>query len=211
MKKAIIIGDGGHAKVIIDIIHEIGNIEIIGITSNMNYELNHRFCGYRILGKDDIFKNIDKNIYAVMGIGGYRDNTLRKRVFEYVKGLNITFLNIIHPSAVVSKSVKMGEGVVVFPGVVLNTEVIVGDDTIIATGATVDHESFIGNHVLISAGVTIGANCEISNSTLVALGAKVISGLRIGENSLIAAGAVVVKDIQNNSKVFGIPAKPVMK
>ena len=206
----IIIGSGGHAKVVVDIIEEMDVFNIIGVTT-VDQEPGSFFQGYTVLGNDDVLPDYQRKgiKHAVMGLGGYRDNRLRKKVFEFIKSLGFSFQNIIHPSAIVSKSAKLGEGVVIFPGAVLNTEVEVGNNSIIATGSTIDHETVIGNHVLVSAGVTVGAYSKIEDNVLLALGAKVISGIKIKANALIAAGAVVVKDVEENEKVFGIPAKPL--
>jgi UDP-perosamine 4-acetyltransferase len=209
MKKVIVIGSGGHAKVVIDILQEMKDNEIIGVTSN-SPKTNSVFFGYPVLGDDNVLNGYLKheNIYVAMGIGGYQDNHLRENVFHFIKSIGFTFINVIHPSAIISSSVKLGEGVVIFPGVVINTDVEIGNNTIVATGSSIDHETIVDDHVLISAGVTVGAYSTIEKGVLLALGSKVISGLTVGSYSLVAAGAVVVSNIDRNQRVFGIPAKP---
>jgi UDP-perosamine 4-acetyltransferase len=209
MKKVIVVGSGGHAKVVIDILQEMKDFEIIGVTSN-SLDINSRFGEYAVLGEDAVIKDfaIEGIYYAVMGLGGYRDNILRKTVFDLVKGMGMSFINAIHPSAIISKTAKLGEGVVIFPGVIINTDVQIGNNTIIATGSTIDHETIIGDHVLVSAGVTIGAYSKINDNAVIALGAKAVSGIIIGDNALVAAGAVVIKDVLPNETVYGIPAVP---
>jgi sugar O-acyltransferase (sialic acid O-acetyltransferase NeuD family) len=208
MKKVIVIGSGGHAKVVIDILQEMKGVAIAGVTSN-SIAKNSIFCGIPVIGEDIVIKDyVNKgNYFAAMGLGGYRDNYLRERVFHFIKNLGMSFINAIHPSAIISKTVKLGEGVVIFPGAVINTDVRIGNNTIIATGSTIDHETVVGDHVLVSAGVTIGAYSQIMEGVVLALGAKVISGVTIGANSLIASGAVVIKNIEDNKRVYGIPAK----
>lgn len=212
MKKIIVIGSGGHAKVVIDIIHEMNDYEIIGITSK-SLKSDTSFCGYPVLGEDNILNSFinDKNIFAAMGLGGYKDNYLRERVFRFVKGIGFNFINVVHPSANISKTVTMGEGNVFFPGVVVNTDVKLGNNIVVATGSTIDHETIVNDHVLISAGVTVGAYSVLEEGALLALGSKIISGVTIGSYSLVAAGAVVVNNIGQNQRVFGLPAKPVSK
>lgn len=212
MKRVIVIGDGGHANVVIDIINEMiangENIVIEGVTS-INNDCDELIMGYRVIGSDDIlFKYLNfKDIVVAIGIGGFTDNKLRERVFRKISEMGFNLLNVIHPSAIISKSVRLSRGIVVFPNVVLNTNVRIGDNTIIATSSSIDHDTIVKDHVLISAGVTIGANTEIGDNSLLALGSKVISNVRIGKNVLVAAGAVVVNDLEDNVKVFGMPAK----
>lgn len=206
-EKVIIVGDGGHAKIIIDILQEMDYYNILGVTSKEKDK--KQFFGLPVLGNDDVledyFKKGMKNI--AIGIGGFKDNKLREVIFnKYLsKGFNI--INAIHPKSIIAKSTIMGKGVVIFPGVILNPEVKLGNNVIIATGSTIDHETIIEDHCLISAGVTIGADTKIGEETLCALGSKIISAVSIGNKCLIAAGAVVVSDIEANSKVFGVPAK----
>jgi len=207
----IVIGSGGHAKVVIEILHALNNYTIIGVTSNSLHK-GDLFAGYNVLGEDSVLieYNPHKHLIA-MGLGGYKNNILREKVYSYVKKMGFNFVNVIHPQAILSESTKLGEGVVIFPGVVINSEVIIGDNTIIATGSTIDHETAIGNHVLVSAGVTIGAYSKLHDNSLIALGAKVISGIDIGKNAVVAAGAVVISNVSENETVYGIPALPKKK
>lgn len=208
MKKVIVIGSGGHAKVVIDILQEMEDVEIVGITST-SLDAGSLFFNYPVIGDDCKLVEYSNADYIIaIGLGGYRDNNLRAHVYNYVKGLGFNFINAIHPSAVISKSVIIGEAVVIFPGVIINTDVKIGNNSIIATGSTVDHETVIGNNVLVSAGVTIGAYATICDNSLIALGSSVISGVRIGENALVAAGAVVTKNVLDNEIVYGVPASP---
>jgi sugar O-acyltransferase (sialic acid O-acetyltransferase NeuD family) len=210
MKKepVILIGSGGHALIVADIIEQMDCFEIIGIISSSNEK--HPFLNYPILGNDDCLeiyfnKGIKK---AALGIGGYTSNELRASVFHKLKGMGFSIATAIHPKSTIAKGVAIGEGSCIFAGVVLNPAVSIGKNSIIATSSSIDHETKIGNHVLVSAGATIGANVIIDDGVLCALGTKIISGIHISKNSLIAAGAVVVNHLPENSKVFGVPAKP---
>ncbi len=207
MEKVIVIGDGGHAKVVIDIIECENKYEIIGVTSKD--KTHGKFFGYDILGNDsvliDYFKKGIKNV--AIGVGGFTDNVLRKKIFEKLDAIGFNIINAIHPSAVVSKYAKLGRGVVIFPNASINTDAILKDNVILVTNSSVDHESVIESHVLISAGVTVGANVSVGEGSLLGIGATVVSEKKIGKNTLVAAGACVVKDIGNNLRVFGIPAR----
>ena len=206
-KKVIVAGTGGHAKVIIDILQLMGVYEITGVTS-VTMERGSFFCGYPVIGKDrDIKSYVREKFCIAMGLGGFTDNSLRIKVYNYFKEHGFKFCNVIHPSVVISKSSVIGEATVLFPGVMINTDVTIGDNTIVATGSTIDHETRVGNNVLISAGVTLGAYAKIEDNSVIALGAKIVSGITVNKNNLIAAGAVVVKNTLENQTLFGIPAK----
>jgi sugar O-acyltransferase (sialic acid O-acetyltransferase NeuD family) len=208
MKDIIILGSGGHAKVVIDILERMNKYRIIGVTS-VSLEKGSSFLGYPVLGDDTVlpaYKEKGINLVA-MGLGGYKNNDGRRNLYFFAKEKGFQFVNAIHSASVISNSAILGEGVTIFAGVILNTEVKVGNNVIVATGSTVDHETVIEDHVLVSAGVTIGAYVHIKEGALLALGSKIISGIQIGKDSLIAAGAVVVNNLTDNSRVYGIPAK----
>lgn len=206
-EKVIVIGDGGHAKIVIDILGYYEKYEIIGVTSKE--PKSEKFYGHPIIGTDEVLEGFFKKgvTNVAIGIGGFTNNELRKQLFIKVKKIGFNVISAIHPNAIISKKATLGEGTTIFAGVVINPDVIIGDNCVIATSSSIDHETIVEDHCLISAGVTLGANCLIKEGTLCALGAKIISGVKVGENALIAAGAVVVKDIVRNSKVFGVPAK----
>lgn len=207
-EKIILIGTGGHAGVVLDILNEIDQYEIIGVTTK-GLNKGDYFKDILVLGDDSVLaefkkKGIDK---VALGIGGFKDNYLRKSIFLYLKELGFEVISVVHPKSIISRTVEIGEGACIFPGVIINSNVRIGNNVIIATGSSIDHETIIEDHVLISAGVTIGACSLIKQEALIALGAKIVSGISIGAETLIAAGAVVVQDIANNEKVYGIPAK----
>jgi sugar O-acyltransferase (sialic acid O-acetyltransferase NeuD family) len=210
MTEIIIIGSGGHARVVIDIIHQMKTFRIFGVTSK-SLKAGSSFCGYPVLGDDSVLteiKNKGHIEHVAIGVGGFRDNLLRTELYQKIKSMAFTIVNVIHPSVCISPTSIVGEGVTIYPGTVINTSVTIGNNVIIATGVSIDHEATIGNNVLISTGSAVGAYSIIKDNSLLALGSSVVAGITIGNSSVVAAGAVVVNDIPDNSIVYGIPAKP---
>ncbi len=208
-KPMLIIGAGGHAKILIDIIQKSDEYSLKAVIGKENEEHNE-LMGYKIYKGDKYLSEFkDAGITSIaIGIGGYTNNEKRKAIYCKLKSTGFEIVNLIDPSSVVSASVKLGDGVVIFAGVIINPEVIIGNNVVIATGATIDHETIVEDHVLISAGVTVGAGDIIKEGALLALGSKIISRVTIGENALVASGAMVVNDIAKNTTVYGVPAKP---
>ena len=207
MKKILVIGSGGHAKVVIDLIESSTTFEIVGIvTKNQNIE---HFMGYPVIGDDSVLDGYKRNgIDAIaIGVGGYKDNEQRENIYNLVIIKGFIPVTLVHHSVILGRDVSMGRGCVVFPGVVINTDVKIGNNVIVATSSSVDHETVVEDHVLISAGVTIGANTIIKKGALIALGAKIVSGVTIEEKIIIGAGAVVVNDCKALGMYLGIPAK----
>lgn len=192
-----IIGAGGHAKVIIDILMN-NNIEISGIWDD-NKTLSE-FLGFKILGDALSLDNKDFND-SIIAIG---DNKARKRIANQ---LNISFGSAIHPKSWISASAELGEGAVVMSNVSVNTDVVVGKHVIINTNASIDHDCKIDDFVHISPQVGLGGSVEIGEGTHVGIGANVIQGIRIGKWATIGAGSVIIRDIPDYAVVVGNPGR----
>ncbi|MDD4975467.1 MAG: acetyltransferase [Bacteriovorax sp.] len=208
----IVVGSGGHAKVVIDIIEQIGNYKIVGITTN-DLNIGSSFFGYPILGTDDILPDYKKKGIRkiAIGVGGFTDNKLRKAIYQNIELMGFEIETLVHPSAIISPRAKIGIGCVIFSGVVINTDVVLGNNVVIATRSSIDHDTNIEDHALVSAGVTIGANDLVGEGALIAIGSVIVSGKKIGKNCLIAAGAVVVSDVADRARFAGVPAREMKK
>lgn len=208
-KPKIILGAGGHARVLIDILKVNGD-EILGITEYNSELINTKVCGITVLGHDDIIFNYSATeVQLINGIGSVGNTQLRRKTFEKFKGYGYTFANVIHPSAIISSGVEISEGVQIMAGAIVQPGAQLGENSIINTRAAIDHECIIGKHAHLAPGVTLSGNVQVSDGVHIGTGATIIQGITIGENSLIGAGAVVVNDIPRQVKAIGIPAKVV--
>ena len=208
-EKIVLLGTGGHASCILDILQEMDCYEIIGATT-LNMKKGESFYGIPVLGDDSVLPELQRSgIRSVaIGIGGFINNDHRKAVFEKTKNMGFTIVSAIDPRAIISRTARIGEGSAIFPGVVVHTGVALGVNCIIYPGSSVSHQTVVGDHVLISCGVTVGANAAVGDMSLLALGSSVVSGVVVGKNCVVAAGGVVIGNIPDGLKVFGVPAKP---
>lgn len=211
MNEIAIIGGGGHAKVVMDIIlknQEIdNNVDIIGFFDDDRYK--KEVCGLPRLGTvDNVEKEIEehKNVEMIIGIG---DNKTREKIVGRMNSTGIKYFTAIHPRTIIGNRVNIGEGTVIVGGAVINIDTDIGEHCIINTSASVGHDIVVGDFVHISPGVRLTGEVKISNNVHVGTGAVVIPGVNIGENSIIGAGAVVTKDIPPNCIAVGVPAKPI--
>ena len=197
MKNIGIIGCGGHAKVIIDIINEINNVnlnsyKIIGI-----FDDNKNGYLYNIPILDKIINLKNYNIDSfIISIG---NDKIREKIFN-----DFSFLKwetLIHPFTCISKNIIIGEGTVICAGCIIQTEVKIGTHCIINTGSTIDHESIIGNFSSICPKATICGNVLIGSCTMIGANSTIIQNISIGNNCIIGAGSVVIRNIKNNCKV----------
>jgi len=203
-KPFVIFGAGGHSKVVVSCILERDE-NILGILDDDSQKWGSEILGIPIIGPFDFVRK-SKDIYrAVIALG---DNKLRKSVFERYKEY-CDWEIVIHPKAYVHKSVKIGQGTVIFAGATVQPNVKIGDHVIINTGTTVDHDCIIESFVHLAPGVHMAGSVCIREGSILGIGSSVIPNKNIGAWSIIGAGAVVINDIPSNCTAVGVPAKPI--
>lgn len=206
-RPVIIVGGGGHARVLIDALLAGGSL-IAGITDPDPELAGRQILGVPVLGDDhEINRFPPAKFRLVNGIGSVGLPMKRAELFTRFKGMGYDFATIVHPAAVIATDVMLGEGTQVMAGVIVQTGCRIGANVIINTRASVDHDCIIGNHVHISPGTTLSGNVEIGALCHMGTGSTAIQGVTIGEKSLVAAGAVIIGDVRAGAKMLGIPAR----
>jgi len=205
----IILGAGGHAKVLIDALI-LNSVEILLVTDSDPSKKDQLILGIPIKGMDDeVMKYPPGSVRLVNGIGSICVNPWRRLLFERFKDLGYSFVNVIHPSAIIASGIAIDEGAQIMAGVVIQTGCTIGRNTIINTNSTVDHDCHIGENTHIAPGVTLSGGIQVGNNTHIGTGATVLQGIAIGRDCLVAAGAVVIRDVPDGAKIAGIPAKQI--
>lgn len=211
MKKIVLIGGGGHSKVVIDIIKSNDEFEIVGVTEK-NSELN-KVSDIPILGNDSILEELfNKGVeYAFICIGVNKDNNLRNILYSKVKDIGFKIPTLIHKQALVSPYAKVGKGTCVMAGAIINSHAQIGINSVINTGSIIEHDCIVGDNTFISPGAILAGNVTIKNNSFIGMGSKIIEGKTIGNNVTIGAGAVVIDDMPDNCVAVGVPAKVIKK
>ena len=209
MTDIVVIGGGGHAKVIISIIKKMDDFRIIGYTDPDN---RGNILGVEYLGSDDLLRQVIKNhpsASAVVGVGMLKSSDARKRkkLFDLAGSLGLKLPPIISPDAVINEDIKIGDGTVVMDGAVVNSGAAIGDGVILNTNCSVDHDCKISGFAHIAPGATLSGGVTIGENVLVGAGATVIEYKSIADNVIIGAGSVVVEDIPESGTYFGNPAR----
>ncbi len=207
----VIVGAGGHAKVVADAIvsHPDNGIRftLAGFVDDDESRTGTSLEGRPILGTlealDDLMEQRNR-LGLIVGVG---DNEGRRSLFEKLLTQGFDFVTVVHRRAMLAETVRLGRGVFVAAGVVVNTGTSVGDDTILNTGCTVDHDNEIGAHVHVAPGANICGTVSVGDGTIVGVGACVIPNTKIGRNVTVAAGAAVTKDLADGGRVGGVPAR----
>lgn len=198
LKKLVIIGASGHGKVIADIALKVGYEEIVFLDDNENLS---ECAGFPVVGKSNKALKIDGDKIVAIG-----NATIRERLQSSVETITL-----IHPNAVISRRVEIGEGTVVMAGAVINSDTVIGKGCIINTGASIDHDCVIKDFVHISVGAHVAGTCHIGERTWVGAGAIVSNNINICSDCMIGAGALVIKDIEKTGTYVGVPAREIYK
>ena len=207
MKKIIIIGSGGHSRVVIDTIENIG-FNIFGII-DINYKSQkEKIFNYKIIGDITIVESLNpKNYDIVLAIG---DNNKREEYFSKLLYKGFTIPTIIHPTAILSKKVIIGNGVFINSGAIINAGVEIADNTIINTGSIIEHEVKIKENCHICPGVKIGGRVSIGKNTFIGIVSSIKDYIQIGDNVKVGAGSVIINNIKKGLTVVGVPGKEII-
>lgn len=207
----VIVGAGGHGRVVLDILENTRSCNVIGFVDSNPQLRGTRIDGKPVLGgPDDLPAIRDRSgvRHAVVAIG---NNGVRRDLASRLEAIGFTLLNAVHPSANIARNASLGRNIVIAAGVHVCCHVQIGDSTILNTGCIVDHESMIGTATHVCPGARIAGRVIIESGAFVGIGATVIQNLRVGCEAVIGAGAVVIRDVDPMTTVVGVPARPVFK
>ena len=204
MNTLIIIGAGGHGKVVADAA-ACANYwkEIVFADKRYPELLNAGHWPVTHDGND--LDNLDKNTCDVIVAIG--DNNIRHKLHNELKIKGFNLVNVIHPSAQISNYAETGIGNAIMAQVVINVDTKVGDACIINTAATVDHDCIIADGVHISPGAHLAGHVEVGQQSWIGIGATVNQSLNIGKNVILGAGSVAIEPIPDGKTATGVPAK----
>ncbi|AVX21680.1 MULTISPECIES: acetyltransferase [Carboxydocella] len=210
MAKLIIVGAGGHGRVVLDIVLAQSQWEDIVFVDQNPQLFGQKIKNIPVIGNIEKLPGLKEAGYTdcIIAIG---DNQARAQMAEQAKKAGLKFINAIHPSALISVTVRMGVNNVIAAGSIVNTDVQIGSNVIINTGAIVEHDNIIEDNVHISPGARLAGKVQVGRGAHVGIGATVIQNIKIGAEAVIGAGAVVISDVLPRSTVVGVPARQLEK
>lgn len=198
----IVIGNGGHAKVVLAIL-ALNGVSVVGVVGPGGDGV---IRGLPRLGDDHDLPTLRGHGPAVFVAVG--DNDRRERLFALAEDLGFELVNAVHPTAVIDDSVRLGRGVAIMAGAIVNPDTEIGDNVIVNTGATIDHDCWIGRGAHIGPGSHLSGYVRVGPRALIGIGATVGRGRRltVGEGAVVGAGSVVIEDVADGAVVWGVPA-----
>jgi UDP-perosamine 4-acetyltransferase len=207
-KPVILLGGGGHARVLLDLLL-LRNATIIGVTTAEG-EGEAPLPGIAIIGKDDaVARYAPADVQLVNAVGVARASDFRKRLQEQFAAQGYRFPTLVHPTATVSRFATLDEGCQIMAGCVIQAGAHIGRGTIVNTMASVDHDCRIGAFVHIAPGAHLSGCVTVGDCSLIGTGSAIIQETRIGTMCTIGAGSAVVRDVADGARVGGAPARPL--
>lgn len=203
--RLLVLGAGGHAKVVVDAARAAGIYELVGVLDERARGRSGDVLGVPVIGGPETIEQAEYSDCAVVVAIG--DNETRARVASELKEMGRVFATVIHPSAQMGADVIIGDGTVVFAGVVINAGTAIGRHVIVNSRASIDHDGRVDDFVHVSPGVSIAGGVRVKRAAHVGIGASVIQNVTIGEWAIVGAGAAVVSDVPDGAVVGGVPAR----
>lgn len=204
--RAVIVGAGGHARVVAALLRENGTYDVAGVLDRTYGSTGETILGLAVTGSWDEIPGLKAHgidtAFIALGDGSQRESLL-----ERCRAAGLCLPPLVHPRAFVDSSATLGAATVVCALAHVGPDARVGRGVIVNTHASVDHESVVGDFATISPAVTIAGRCNIGARTFLGLGCRVSHGLEIGDGARVGAGAVVLRDVGPGAFAVGIPAE----
>ncbi|WP_096185790.1 acetyltransferase [Evansella halocellulosilytica] len=210
MKQLFIIGSGGFSKQVIEIVENINKeyerYELVGLIDDDERLIGQEVLGYKIIGTTDYLKRQSKKckVYGAIAIA---NGNVRREITKKIKDIN--WVNLIHPSSIVSKYTNIGVGNIICAGTIINPNFKLGNHCHINIGTTIGHDGIIEDYITVMPGSKISGNVTIKYNSTIGTGSTILQGLIIEKNVTLGAGCVLTKNTIENSMYIGVPAKKV--
>lgn len=200
--KLIFIGCGGLTKMCIDVLNQSKSYDIVGIVDSYAIK-GSMLRDYMVLGGEEILEDLFNNnitnvVISFAGIGNQKNRNI---IYEKLKKIGFNFPNIIHPKAIIEKSVEMGEGNIILAGAIVGTDAKIGNNCFINVGSILSHDTVLENNVHLAPGAILAGRVKVGSNTLIGMGTTIYYDVSIGEAVIINNGVDVFSDIKDNKHI----------
>lgn len=208
--KLILVGAGGHARAVADVVRALGAYAIAGLIDSFRPAGSTRF-GYEVLGGEADLPALCRKLNVQTLFVAIGDNYQRAAMTARIRASlpGIGFATLVHPSAVVGGDVQIGEGTVLMPSVVVVGGSVVGEGCVLNTACSLDHDGVMEDWSSLGPGVVAGGNVCLGARSFVGLGARIVHRVSIGADTVIGAGSLVLHDLPASVLAYDSPCRVV--
>ena len=212
MRNIVIFGASGHGSVVLDCIEKEGKYNVVGFIDSFKKKGSVQ-SGYEILGSVYDLPYLKDKYNLFGGIVAIGDNWTRQIIVKKINVIipNFNFISAIHPSVVIGRNVKIGNGVAIMAGVIINANSRIYDHCILNTYSSLDHDGVMQESSSLAPRVCVGGNLFLDRLSFIGLGSHVIENISIGRHSVIGAGSLVIKNVESFVVAYGNPARMIRK
>lgn len=202
--RLVIIGAGGHGRVVLDLVRASGVFDVVGFIDPAPRTAS--IMGVPVLGSDEILPQLHSEglQHAFVALGG---NAVREKVGATLERLGFDRPSLVHPSAFVASSARVEKGALVMARAVLGTQAVLEEGAILNTGAVADHDNRLSANCHVAPGCALAGFVTIGPRTLIGAGTSIRPDIRVGSDAVVGAGAAVVSDVPDGVTVVGVPAR----
>jgi sugar O-acyltransferase (sialic acid O-acetyltransferase NeuD family) len=206
VQKIFVYGASGHGKVVGDILLACENPAFVGFIDDRADLRDTRVLGLPVFG-DGQWLQKQARVTIVGVVLGVGDNTVRRKLAEKCIAWGAELISLVHPTAAISKSARLGRGTVVMAQAAINADAKIGNGAIVNTAAVVEHDVEIGDFAHVSPNSVMGGASSLGDLSQLCIGAMAVPCVTIGANTVVGAGSVVVRNIPDGVVAFGVPAR----
>ncbi|PEO38850.1 acetyltransferase [Bacillus wiedmannii] len=206
MKEVLLFGDGGHAKVVRDVLHQTKEYVVTAI-ADTKYTTKKRVNHILQMSIQEAY-DIHADYTCFIAIG---DNVIREIIATELEARNAQILTILAPSAIISPTARIEKGAFIGHGAIIQADARIGKHVIINTGSVIEHECEIKRYAQIGPGAICTGNVQIEKSAFIGAGAVIIPGKIVNQFSVIGAGSTVIHDTKSYTVAVGTPATVIKK
>ena len=204
-RRAIVVGAGGHARVILSLLAAAGTHEVVGVLDTGVPRSGERIMGIPVLGQvDELARVASAGVDVYLAIG---ENAARRDLWSAIRAQGYALPSLISPAALIDPTAVIGASVVICARAFVGPEVVVGDNTLVNTGSILEHEARLGSHSHLASLATIAGRSRVGDRCFVGAGATIIDRVKVTDDVVIGAGGVVVADITAPGLYVGVPAR----
>ena len=204
MSSVVLVGSGGHARVLVGIARRDSAFAFTGYVDVRDRGVRD---GLPYLGPDACVRTEYADCGLLLGVGLMIDARARWRLYEWHRDRGARFVSLVSTHACVGPETRLGGGTVVMDLAAVNAGAVLGAACIVNTGAVVEHDCRIGDNVHIAPHATVCGEVSIGDHCLIGAGATIVPGVRVASGSIIGAGAVVTSDVAEPGTYRGVPAR----